>query len=113
MHSSAQWLDFKCPHCGKIFYYDTGRYRRRKSLPPCQCELKEIEDAFELAMNKELTAEVNQENDNLSVEVEYDDDLSLLIEKKKQKQAKNKDSVFRNNYKNYQYDYEEDFYEPL
>lgn len=43
----------------------------------------------------------------------YDDDLSLLIEKKKQKQAKNKDSVFRNNYKNYQYDYEEDFYEPL
>ena len=42
----------------------------------------------------------------------YDDDLSLLIEKKKQKQAKNKDSVFRNNYKNYQYDYEEDFYEP-
>ncbi len=43
----------------------------------------------------------------------YDDDLSLLIEKKKQKQAKNKDGVFRNNYKNYQYDYEEDFYEPL
>ena len=43
----------------------------------------------------------------------YDDDLSLLIEKKKRKQARNKDSVFRNNYKNYQYDYEEDFYEPL
>ena len=43
----------------------------------------------------------------------YDDDLSLLIEIKKQKQAKNKDGVFRNNYKNYQYDYEEDFYEPL
>ncbi|SCI52982.1 MULTISPECIES: hypothetical protein [unclassified Romboutsia] len=43
----------------------------------------------------------------------YDDDLSLLISKKKKKQAKNKDSVFRNNYKNYQYDYEEDFYEPL
>ena len=43
----------------------------------------------------------------------YDDDLSLLIEKKKKRQAKNKDSVFRNNYKNYQYDYEEDFYEPL
>ena len=50
LHSSAQWLDFKCPHCGKIFYYDTGRYRRRKSLPPCQCELKEIEDAFDLAV---------------------------------------------------------------
>ena len=43
----------------------------------------------------------------------YDDDLSLLIEKKKNKQIRNKDSVFRNNYKNYQYDYEEDFYEPL
>ena len=43
----------------------------------------------------------------------YDDDLSLLISKKKNKQAKNKDSVFRNNYKNYQYDYEEDFYGPL
>jgi len=43
----------------------------------------------------------------------YDDDLNLLIEKKKNKQIRNKDSVFRNNYKNYQYDYEEDFYEPL
>ena len=42
----------------------------------------------------------------------YDDDLNLLIEKKKNKQIRNKDSVFRNNYKNYQYDYEEDFYEP-
>lgn len=43
----------------------------------------------------------------------YDDDLSLLISKKKKKQSKGKDGVFRNNYKNYQYDYEEDFYEPL
>ena len=43
----------------------------------------------------------------------YDDDLSLLISKKKKKHTKNKDDVFRNNYKNYQYDYEEDFYEPL
>ena len=41
------------------------------------------------------------------------DDLSLLISKKKKKHSKVKDSVFRNNYKNYQYDYEEDFYEPL
>ena len=41
------------------------------------------------------------------------DDLNLLINKKKKKHSKVKDSVFRNNYKNYQYDYEEDFYEPL
>ncbi|MGL5329876.1 MAG: hypothetical protein ACRDD7_11435 [Peptostreptococcaceae bacterium] len=41
----------------------------------------------------------------------YDDDISALVKKKKS-QIKSKDSVFRNNYKNYQYDYEEDFYEP-
>ncbi|RDY25156.1 hypothetical protein CHL78_019700 [Romboutsia weinsteinii] len=41
------------------------------------------------------------------------DDLSLLIKKKPSKESKSKNSEFRNNYKNYQYDYEEDFYEPM
>lgn len=40
------------------------------------------------------------------------DDMSLLIQKKFKKTPKNKNTDFRNNYKNYQYDYEEDFYEP-
>lgn len=42
------------------------------------------------------------------------DDMSLLLQKKikAKKATKNKESQFRNNYKNYQYDYEEDLYEP-
>jgi hypothetical protein len=40
------------------------------------------------------------------------DDMSILIKKKSKKIIKPKESNFRNNYKNYQYDYEEDFYEP-
>lgn len=40
------------------------------------------------------------------------DDMSLLIKKKTTKTSKSKGSDFRNNYKNYQYDYEEDLYEP-
>ena len=41
-----------------------------------------------------------------------DDDMSVLIKKKSKKTFKYKESSFKNNYKNYQYDYEEDFYEP-
>ena len=40
------------------------------------------------------------------------DDMSLLIQKRNKKAPISKNSEFRNNYKNYQYDYEEDFYEP-
>ena len=40
------------------------------------------------------------------------DDMSLLIQKRNKKAPTSKNSEFRNNYKNYQYDYEEDFYEP-
>lgn len=40
------------------------------------------------------------------------DDMSLLIQKRNKKTSTFKNSEFRNNYKNYQYDYEEDFYEP-
>lgn len=41
------------------------------------------------------------------------EDLSFINKKKSKKTSKNKNTAFRNNYKNYQYDYEEDFYEPL
>ena len=40
------------------------------------------------------------------------DDMSVLLKKKNKSTPKQKISNFRNNYKNYQYDYEEDFYEP-
>ncbi len=39
------------------------------------------------------------------------DDFEYFISKKKN-EKKSKDDMFRNNYKNFQYDYEEDFYEP-
>lgn len=40
------------------------------------------------------------------------DDMSILLKKKTNRSSKSKNTDFRNNYKNYQYDYEEDFYEP-
>lgn len=40
------------------------------------------------------------------------DDMSVLLKKKANRSSKSKNTDFRNNYKNYQYDYEEDFYEP-
>ncbi|MGL4912130.1 MAG: hypothetical protein ACRC3Y_06795 [Romboutsia sp.] len=43
---------------------------------------------------------------------EENDDMSLLIKKIHKKISKPENASFRNNYKNYQYDYEEDFYEP-
>jgi len=43
---------------------------------------------------------------------EENDDMSILLKKRNTKAPKNSNSEFRNNYKNYQYDYEEDFYEP-
>lgn len=39
-------------------------------------------------------------------------DIDALIKKKSKKTLSNMSSEFRNNYKHYQYDYEEDFYEP-
>ena len=39
-------------------------------------------------------------------------DIDDFIRKKSKKASNNIISEFRNNYKNYQYDYEEDFYEP-
>lgn len=45
----------------------------------------------------------------------YDDfeEISFSNKKKTKKTPRNKNTEFRNNYKNYQYDYEEDFYEPI
>ncbi len=39
-------------------------------------------------------------------------EMDLIVNKETKKPSKNKSSEFRNNYKNYQYDYEEDFYVP-
>ncbi|MGL5693721.1 MAG: hypothetical protein ACRCXA_06575 [Peptostreptococcaceae bacterium] len=66
----------------------------------------EEHDAMKEKRTKKLTS-------NDKPKYDYDDDISLLVNKKKKKQIQSKDNVFRNNYKNYQYDYEEDFYEPL
>ena len=40
------------------------------------------------------------------------DYINFVIKSKSKKIKKDKDINFRNNYKNYQYDYEEDLYEP-
>ena len=39
-------------------------------------------------------------------------DIDALIKKKSKKSSNRINSEFRNNYKKYQYDYDEDFYEP-
>lgn len=52
-------------------------------------------------------------NSKEKIKFEEHDDMSILIKKKIKKAPKSKNSEFRNNYKNYQYDYEEDFYEPM
>ncbi|WP_207305985.1 hypothetical protein, partial [Clostridioides difficile] len=44
---------------------------------------------------------------------DYFEDISFSNKKKTKKNVRNKNAEFRNNYKNYQYDYEEDFYEPI
>ena len=47
--------------------------------------------------------------------IEFKDKIKISAEKKKTKKSfgkVNNNGIFRNNYKNYQYDYEEDFYEP-
>ncbi|MDR0880806.1 MAG: hypothetical protein LBN09_08960 [Clostridioides sp.] len=58
-----------------------------------------------------------KKKDKCSKSVEEDDiDIEAVmktpVNKKASKGSKQKNSSFRNNYKNYQYDYEEDFYEP-
>ncbi len=50
----------------------------------------------------------------MTKEKNNNDYINFVIKKKNTKKttSNNNDSEFRNNYKNYQYDYEEDFYEP-
>ena len=55
---------------------------------------------------------INKLNSTEKSKFDENDDMSLLIKKKLSKTSKDKNSDFKNNYKNYQYDYEEDLYEP-
>jgi len=55
---------------------------------------------------------INELNSTEKSKFDENDDMSLLIKKKLSKTSKDKNSDFKNNYKNYQYDYEEDLYEP-
>ena len=66
--------------------------------------LEEHKDMEEKMVNKLNSTEKNKFDEN--------DDMSLLIKKKLSNTLKDKSSDFKNNYKNYQYDYEEDLYEP-
>lgn len=70
----------------------------------------------ELIIKKRNRLENNEEkNFNKKIKnYSENDDMSILIKKlhTKKVQNKDKDSCFRNNYKKFQYDYEEDFYEP-
>ncbi|SHK17101.1 hypothetical protein [Tepidibacter formicigenes] len=67
------------------------------------------------AMKEKMSKKIKtkgKENNNY----DYKEYLDILIKKKvktnKMKYNKTKNSAFKNNYKNFQYDYEEDFYEP-
>lgn len=62
-------------------------------------------------LNLEVCKNIEEKKSDKS-KYDKNDDMSLLIEKKFKNTPKNKNTDFRNNYKNYQYDYEEDFYEP-
>ncbi len=55
-------------------------------------------------MNNKIEKKINPKDKSL--------DNKSLQSKKLLNKKKNNSGIFRNNYKNYQYDYEEDFYEP-
>lgn len=68
-----------------------------------------------MTMNLEEHDEIKQNTDKkLESKNQYKHkEKDLLVKKRKKILNKNQNiGVFRNNYKNYQYDYEEDFYEP-
>ena len=55
---------------------------------------------------------VNKEKRQRKIESKKRDKSKNTTQRKKHVVKDNRNSSFRNNYKNYQYDYEEDFYEP-
>ena len=55
---------------------------------------------------------VNKEKRQRKIESKKRDKSKSTTKRKKHVIKDNRNSSFRNNYKHYQYDYEEDFYEP-
>lgn len=69
---------------------------------------------MKMTMNVEENNGTKQDKEK-KIESKYKHKEKGLLINKKSKKILNKNQnsgVFRNNYKNYQYDYEEDFYEP-
>lgn len=58
----------------------------------------------------ESTVDVNKEK--IKIKSKKTDKVKSAGKRKKHLVRDNRNSAFRNNYKHYQYDYEEDFYEP-
>jgi very-short-patch-repair endonuclease/predicted RNA-binding Zn-ribbon protein involved in translation (DUF1610 family) len=52
LSTDTRWLSFKCPHCGLIYRRHMRWYTNRKSLVPCECELEEIEQHFNEAIQR-------------------------------------------------------------
>ena len=73
-----------------------------------------MKSAMNFEEHKAMKEKRNKKMKSSKIKGKYSesDDMSLLIKKKSKKSLKSKESNFRNNYKHYQYDYEEDFYEP-
>lgn len=52
LSTDTRWLSFKCPHCGLTYRRHMVWYANRKSLVPCECELEEIEQHFNEAIQR-------------------------------------------------------------
>lgn len=69
----------KCPHCSKVFYFHMRYFSNRKSLIPCECEYKEIENSFEKVIRKyKETGDVNSLDDSLHGRRLYDRMASVV-----------------------------------
>lgn len=72
-----------------------------------------MKSTIDLEEHKAIEEKIEKSlSSNNKSKYEENDDMSLLIKKIHKKISKTENSAFRNNYKNYQYDYEEDLYEP-
>ena len=69
---------------------------------------------MKMTINAEENNGIKQDNEKkIESKCKHKEKSSLINKTSKKILNKNQNSgVFRNNYKNYQYDYEEDFYEP-